>query len=170
MEQQDAHRGRQARTQHAGDGRHVDGSRRGSYHARRQRNRQYLDEKCTRSPFTRSLPLTDQRPDSPYLLSYLQAGNKWQWAKILDASDRKADDSPSCLAFWRDRIAIGYPKSGVKVWLFIQGACVYAHTFVLPAFHSSPCLHSLSLGPRYLASAALYTAAECDRDQVRRRR
>ena len=60
-----------------------------------------------------------------------QANNKWQWAKILDASDRKADDSPSCLAFCRDRIAIGYPKSGVKVWLFIQGARV--------RFRSIPC-------------------------------
>ncbi|KAI0345067.1 hypothetical protein BDW22DRAFT_1370783 [Trametopsis cervina] len=50
------------------------------------------------------------------------AGNKWQWAKILDASaDRRADDDPGCLAFGRDRIAIAYPRTGVKVWLFIKG-------------------------------------------------
>ena len=28
---------------------------------------------------------------------------------------------PGCLAFHRDRMAISYPRSGVKVWLFIKG-------------------------------------------------
>ncbi|THG98048.1 hypothetical protein EW026_g4079 [Hermanssonia centrifuga] len=50
------------------------------------------------------------------------AQNKWQWAKILDVSrDRRLDDDPSCLAFFRDRIAIASPRFGVKVWLFIKG-------------------------------------------------
>ncbi|KIP10286.1 hypothetical protein PHLGIDRAFT_249281 [Phlebiopsis gigantea 11061_1 CR5-6] len=53
-----------------------------------------------------------------------QAANKWQWAKILDANaagERRADDNPCCLAFCRDRLAVAYPKSGVKIWLFVKG-------------------------------------------------
>lgn len=50
-----------------------------------------------------------------------QAANKWQWAKILNAGG-KGDDMPCCLAYHRDRMAIGYPRSGVKVWLFTKGA------------------------------------------------
>ncbi|KAI0078147.1 hypothetical protein K474DRAFT_1771230 [Panus rudis PR-1116 ss-1] len=50
------------------------------------------------------------------------AQNKWQWAKILDASgSRQATERPTCLAFGIDRIAIAYPTSGVKMWLFIKG-------------------------------------------------
>ncbi|KAI0093788.1 hypothetical protein BDY19DRAFT_918959 [Irpex rosettiformis] len=49
------------------------------------------------------------------------AGNKWQWAKILDASAGCSDDEPGCLAFGGDRIAVSYPRIGVKVWLFIKG-------------------------------------------------
>lgn len=53
-----------------------------------------------------------------------QAANKWQWAKILDASgDRRGEDNPCCLAFCRDRLAIAYPRSGVKIWLFVKGLC-----------------------------------------------
>lgn len=48
------------------------------------------------------------------------AANKWQWAKILNAGG-KGEDTPGCLAFHRDRMAIGYPRSGIKVWLFIKG-------------------------------------------------
>ncbi|GJE88033.1 WD40-repeat-containing domain protein [Phanerochaete sordida] len=48
------------------------------------------------------------------------AANKWQWAKILNAGG-KGDDMPCCLAFHRDRMAIGYPRSGIKVWLFTKG-------------------------------------------------
>ncbi|KAI0763660.1 hypothetical protein BC629DRAFT_1596860 [Irpex lacteus] len=49
------------------------------------------------------------------------AGNKWQWAKILDANAGRSEDEPGCLAFAGDRIAISYPRVGVKVWLFIKG-------------------------------------------------
>ncbi|EKM56030.1 uncharacterized protein PHACADRAFT_257049 [Phanerochaete carnosa HHB-10118-sp] len=48
------------------------------------------------------------------------AANKWQWAKILNAGG-KGEDMPCCLAYHRDHMAIGYPRSGVKVWLFIKG-------------------------------------------------
>jgi hypothetical protein len=52
----------------------------------------------------------------------VQATNKWQWAKILDASgDKRGEDGPSCLSFHRDRLAIAYPRTGVKVWIFVKG-------------------------------------------------
>ncbi|KAI0792740.1 hypothetical protein C8Q75DRAFT_579545 [Abortiporus biennis] len=48
--------------------------------------------------------------------------NKWQWAKILDAADkRNSDETPGYFAFCKDRIAIAFPRIGVKVWLFIKG-------------------------------------------------
>jgi len=49
------------------------------------------------------------------------AQNKWQWAKILDARGRQSSEDPACMAFVRDRIAIAFPRAGVKIWLFIKG-------------------------------------------------
>ena len=52
-----------------------------------------------------------------------QGPNHWQWAKILNAgSDRRADDDPMCLAYRGDRIAVSFPKVGVKVWIWAKGA------------------------------------------------
>ncbi|TFK46371.1 hypothetical protein OE88DRAFT_1667698 [Heliocybe sulcata] len=43
----------------------------------------------------------------------------WHWAKILDSG--RADDDPTCFAYMRDRIAVAYPRTGVKVWLWVKG-------------------------------------------------
>ncbi|KAG6332308.1 hypothetical protein ID866_6780 [Astraeus odoratus] len=43
--------------------------------------------------------------------------NHWQWAKLLDAGK---EDS-ICFAYQRDRIAVAFPRLGVKVWIWIKG-------------------------------------------------
>ncbi|KAI9456091.1 WD40-repeat-containing domain protein [Boletus coccyginus] len=43
--------------------------------------------------------------------------NHWQWAKLLDAGK---EDS-ICFAYKRDRIAVAFPRIGVKVWIWIKG-------------------------------------------------
>ncbi|KAG9318110.1 hypothetical protein JVU11DRAFT_177 [Chiua virens] len=43
--------------------------------------------------------------------------NHWQWAKLLDAGK---EDS-ICFAYRRDRIAVAFPRMGVKVWIWIKG-------------------------------------------------
>ncbi|KAL4065204.1 WD40-repeat-containing domain protein [Scleroderma citrinum] len=43
--------------------------------------------------------------------------NHWQWAKLLDAGK---EDSV-CFAYQRDRIAVAFPRLGVKVWIWIKG-------------------------------------------------
>ncbi|TFK69660.1 hypothetical protein BDN72DRAFT_840149 [Pluteus cervinus] len=48
--------------------------------------------------------------------------NQWQWSKILDAgTERRSDDDPICFAYMRDRIAVSFPKAGVKVWMWLKG-------------------------------------------------
>ncbi|GLB35497.1 hypothetical protein LshimejAT787_0210620 [Lyophyllum shimeji] len=49
--------------------------------------------------------------------------NHWQWAKVLDAgkNDRRSDDDQVCLAYMRDRVAVSFPRSGVKVWMWLKG-------------------------------------------------
>ncbi|KAG5723954.1 hypothetical protein E4T56_gene9735 [Termitomyces sp. T112] len=49
--------------------------------------------------------------------------NHWQWAKVLDAgkNDGRADDDKICLAYVRDRIAVSYPRVGVRVWIWSKG-------------------------------------------------
>lgn len=46
-----------------------------------------------------------------------QNQNHWQWAKLLDAGK---EDS-ICFAYKRDRIAVAFPRIGVKVWIWIKG-------------------------------------------------
>lgn len=51
-----------------------------------------------------------------------QGQNHWQWAKIVDAgTDGRDGDGKVCFAYMRDRIAVAFPKLGVKVWLWIKG-------------------------------------------------
>ncbi|KAG6898222.1 hypothetical protein C0992_002236 [Termitomyces sp. T32_za158] len=52
-----------------------------------------------------------------------QGLNHWQWAKVLDAgkNDGKGDDDKICLAYFRERIAVSYPRIGVKVWIWSKG-------------------------------------------------
>ncbi|EIW85520.1 hypothetical protein CONPUDRAFT_142052, partial [Coniophora puteana RWD-64-598 SS2] len=38
---------------------------------------------------------------------------QWQWTKLLDAGKEEA----ACLAHRRDRLAIGFPRLGVKLWI-----------------------------------------------------
>jgi WD40 repeat protein len=48
--------------------------------------------------------------------------NHWQWAKILDAGiERGHDEETVCFAYKRDRIAVAFPRVGVKVWLWLKG-------------------------------------------------
>ncbi|KDQ59674.1 hypothetical protein JAAARDRAFT_175136 [Jaapia argillacea MUCL 33604] len=46
--------------------------------------------------------------------------HKWHWAKILDSG--RNDEAPTCLAYMRDRIAVAFPRMGVKVWIWMKGA------------------------------------------------
>ncbi|KAH7914068.1 WD40-repeat-containing domain protein [Hygrophoropsis aurantiaca] len=41
----------------------------------------------------------------------------WQWVKLLDAGKEEAVD----FAYMQDRIAVAFPRLGVKVWLWIKG-------------------------------------------------
>ncbi|KAF9501141.1 hypothetical protein BDN71DRAFT_1439399 [Pleurotus eryngii] len=61
--------------------------------------------------------------DDGVVSKWIKTGpNHWQWAKILDAgNERRADDDPMCLAYRADRIAVSFPKIGVKVWLWSKG-------------------------------------------------
>ncbi|KAG0706497.1 hypothetical protein DFH29DRAFT_798205 [Suillus ampliporus] len=43
--------------------------------------------------------------------------NHWQWAKLLDAGKEES----ICFTYSRDRLAVAFPRFGVKVWLWIKG-------------------------------------------------
>ncbi|KAF8061660.1 WD40-repeat-containing domain protein [Lyophyllum atratum] len=49
--------------------------------------------------------------------------NHWNWAKVLDAgkNDRRNEDDQVCLAYVRDRVAVSFPRTGVKVWMWLKG-------------------------------------------------
>jgi hypothetical protein len=47
--------------------------------------------------------------------------NHWHWAKVLDAGGGDRGDDRVCFAYARDRIAVSFPRSGVKVWMLIKG-------------------------------------------------
>ncbi|KAJ7802848.1 hypothetical protein B0H14DRAFT_1651014 [Mycena olivaceomarginata] len=49
--------------------------------------------------------------------------NQWQWGRVLsvDAEERAPGDDV-CLTCARDRIAIAFPKTGVKVWMWSKGS------------------------------------------------
>jgi hypothetical protein len=50
-----------------------------------------------------------------------QGENAWEWAKILSAgADADSEDS-ICFAYARDRIAVSFPRVGVKVWIWSKG-------------------------------------------------
>ncbi|TDL20149.1 hypothetical protein BD410DRAFT_899730 [Rickenella mellea] len=42
--------------------------------------------------------------------------NQWHWTKVLDAGDT----DPVCMAFANDKIAIAYPRTGIKIWFLIN--------------------------------------------------
>ena len=50
-----------------------------------------------------------------------QGGNFWQWAKIVDAGCEKGFEDKTCMAYHKDRIAVSFPKTGVKVWMWLKG-------------------------------------------------
>ncbi|KAJ8589863.1 hypothetical protein M405DRAFT_737900 [Rhizopogon salebrosus TDB-379] len=43
--------------------------------------------------------------------------NHWQWAKLLEAGKEES----VCFTYKRDRLAVAFPRFGVKVWLWING-------------------------------------------------
>jgi len=48
-----------------------------------------------------------------------QNQNHWQWAKLLDAGKEESIS----FTYNRDRIAVAFPRFGVRVWLWIKGLC-----------------------------------------------
>ena len=90
-----------------------------------------------------------------------QANNKWKWSKIFDASAGRSDDKPGCLAYGGDRIAVSYPNTGVKVWLFIKGSRLSRLCVDVPPD---------ALVKRDMATAAVYTQAERNHTKVCRGR
>lgn len=59
-------------------------------------------------------------------------GNFWQWAKIVDAGCEKDSDDKTCLAYFRDRIAVSFPKTGVKMWIWQKGTWQAQRSIVRP--------------------------------------
>src|SRR6267154_97832 len=49
-----------------------------------------------------------------------QNQNHWQWAKLLEAGKEES----ICFTYRRDRLAVAFPRFGVKVWLWIKGLCL----------------------------------------------
>ncbi|KAJ7168394.1 hypothetical protein C8R43DRAFT_1158791 [Mycena crocata] len=48
--------------------------------------------------------------------------HQWQWGRILNVgSEKRAPEDTVCLAYARDRIAVAFPQSGVKVWMWTKG-------------------------------------------------
>jgi hypothetical protein len=51
-----------------------------------------------------------------------QGQNHWSWAKIVDAGTEQGQNEEAvCFAYMGDRIAVSFPKMGVKVWQWIKG-------------------------------------------------
>ncbi|KAJ7684500.1 WD40-repeat-containing domain protein [Mycena polygramma] len=49
--------------------------------------------------------------------------NHWQWGRVLNVgSEKRALEDTVCLACARDRIAVAFPQSGVKVWIWCKGS------------------------------------------------
>ncbi|KAF8638838.1 hypothetical protein AX17_001896 [Amanita inopinata Kibby_2008] len=59
-------------------------------------------------------------------------GNFWQWAKIVDAGCETGFEDKTCLAYHRDRIAVSFPKAGVKVWIWLKGTWQAQRSIVRP--------------------------------------
>ncbi|KAJ7184412.1 WD40-repeat-containing domain protein [Mycena filopes] len=52
---------------------------------------------------------------------------KWQWARVINVgleiqNRASGSDDAVCLACARDRIAVAFPRSGVKVWIWCKGS------------------------------------------------
>jgi WD40 repeat protein len=57
-----------------------------------------------------------------FTLVEYQGNNRWEWAKVLDAgNEHREDDGQICFAYHRDRIAVSFPRIGVKVWMCVKG-------------------------------------------------
>jgi|SRR6266404_1717136 len=53
-----------------------------------------------------------------------RAHDVWNWNLIAEPPIGTAlDDAPTALAYRRDRIAVSFPKFGVRIWLMKQGKC-----------------------------------------------
>ncbi|KAJ7771541.1 hypothetical protein B0H16DRAFT_1306031, partial [Mycena metata] len=55
--------------------------------------------------------------------------NQWQWGRIINVGleagleiQKRAPEEVVCLAYARDKIAVAFPKSGVKVWMWHKGS------------------------------------------------
>ncbi|KAJ7778646.1 WD40-repeat-containing domain protein [Mycena maculata] len=49
--------------------------------------------------------------------------NEWEWGRLLNVGPEKhAPEDMVCLAYARDRIAVAFPRSGVKVWMWYKGS------------------------------------------------
>ncbi|KAJ7491170.1 hypothetical protein FB451DRAFT_1023316, partial [Mycena latifolia] len=51
-----------------------------------------------------------------------QNQNQWEWGRLFNVgSEKRAPDDVVCLAHARDRIAVAFPLTGVKVWKWHKG-------------------------------------------------
>ncbi|KAJ6546904.1 hypothetical protein B0H19DRAFT_1162953 [Mycena capillaripes] len=49
--------------------------------------------------------------------------NQWEWGRVINVGSEKcAPEDAVCLAYARDRIAVSFPKTGVKVWIWCKGS------------------------------------------------
>ncbi|KAN0130364.1 hypothetical protein V8E53_011765 [Lactarius tabidus] len=51
-----------------------------------------------------------------------RAHDVWNWSIIAEPAIGTLDDAPTALAYRRDRIAVSFPKFGVRIWLMKQGS------------------------------------------------
>ncbi|KAF8626320.1 hypothetical protein AX15_004984 [Amanita polypyramis BW_CC] len=84
-------------------------------------------------------------------------GNFWQWAKIVDAGCEKGPDEKTCLAYHRDRIAVSFPRTGVKMWIWLKGT----RRITCSCFQIDQC-------DRYMASSEINCSPKRNGDKVRR--
>ncbi|KAJ7460890.1 WD40-repeat-containing domain protein [Mycena galericulata] len=51
------------------------------------------------------------------------ATNQWEWGRILNVgAEKRAPEDTVCLTHMRDRIAVAFPRTGVKVWVWCKGS------------------------------------------------
>ncbi|KAJ7042129.1 hypothetical protein C8F04DRAFT_117410 [Mycena alexandri] len=65
--------------------------------------------------------------------------NQWQWGRVINVGleagleiQKRAPEEVVCLAYARDRIAVAFPKSGVKVWMWCKGSWLAQRSIMRP--------------------------------------
>ncbi|KAJ7677277.1 hypothetical protein B0H17DRAFT_1079814 [Mycena rosella] len=56
------------------------------------------------------------------LAKWTRVENHWEWGRLINVgAEKRAPEDTVCLAHTRDRIAVAFPRSGVKVWKWYRG-------------------------------------------------